>query len=87
MSATSDLLLLTNHARLLLAVAEDPRATMRELGDSIGVTERAAHRLMSDLCRAGYVERHRDGRCNSYVVDPDAPLSALRGVERRLTRA
>ncbi len=77
MSSASGPPLLTNHARLLVAVADAPRATMRELADAVGITERAAHRLMGDLCRAGYVDRRREGRCNVYEVDPSAPVAAL----------
>jgi DNA-binding MarR family transcriptional regulator len=75
--SSASLALLTNHARLLVAVARSPQATMRELGDAIGITERAAHRLMSDLCAAGYVERRREGRCNVYEVASEVPIRAL----------
>ena len=77
MSATSEVELLSNHARLLVAVARNPHATMRELADAVGITERAAHRLMSDLCAEGWVERRREGRCNSYEVAAGVPLRAL----------
>ena len=68
---------LTNHARVLIWIAQDPGIRLRELGDAVGITERAAHRLVSDLCRAGYVERRREGRCNAYEVTADVPLRAL----------
>ena len=82
MSPASAPALLTNHARLLLAVAATPNRTMRELADAVGITERAAHRLMSDLCSAGYVDRRREGRCNVYEVGAEVPIAALSRVDR-----
>ncbi len=65
---------LTNHARVLLCIAEDPGVRLRELGDRVGVTERAAHRIVDDLAAGGYISRTRAGRRNHYSIDRDQPL-------------
>jgi DNA-binding Lrp family transcriptional regulator len=65
---------LTNHARVLLCIAENPSARVREIADRVGVTERAAHRIINDLVAAGYVSRQRVGRRNRYTVRRDLPL-------------
>lgn len=65
---------LTNHAQVLLAVASEPDLRLREIGDRVGITERAAHRIVSELAAAGYVVRERVGRRNRYTVNPHEPL-------------
>jgi predicted DNA-binding transcriptional regulator YafY len=65
---------LTNYARVLLCIAEDPGVRLRELGDRVGVTERAAHRIVDDLAAAGYISRTRTGRRNHYSINQDQPL-------------
>lgn len=65
---------LTNHARVLLAIAEDPEIRLREIGERVGVTERAAHRIVDELVAAGYVSRQRNGRRNHYTVHRHLPL-------------
>jgi DNA-binding HxlR family transcriptional regulator len=62
---------LTNHARVLIAVARDPHARLRDLSARIGITERAAQGILSDLEAAGFVDRTRVGRRNEYTVHPD----------------
>ena len=59
---------LTNHGLTLLCIAEDPRARLRDIASTVGITERAAQRIVSDLVAAGYVERSREGRRNAYTV-------------------
>jgi DNA-binding IclR family transcriptional regulator len=70
----SDWTFLTNHTRVLACVARDPRMRIRELAECVGITERAAHRIVCELEEAGYLSRQRVGRRNSYEVHPDAPL-------------
>lgn len=65
---------LTNHAQVLLCIGQDPRMRLREIGDSVGITERAAHRIVDELVAAGYVSRTRNGRRNHYTVHRDLPL-------------
>ena len=64
----------TNHARILTTIAADPGARLRDLAERVGITERAAQRIVSDLVAAGYVERTRVGRRNRYRLDPDRHL-------------
>lgn len=64
----------TNHAHVLHCLARDPAIRLRDLADRVGVTERAAQRIVADLVEAGYVERTRDGRRNRYRVRTDMPL-------------
>ena len=65
---------LTNHAQVLLCIAEDPGIRLREIGDQVGVTERAAHRIVDELVGAGYVSRSRRGRRNHYTIHRHLPL-------------
>jgi DNA-binding MarR family transcriptional regulator len=64
----------TNHARVLVCIAEDPGLRLREIGSRVGVTERAAHRIVHELAAAGYVSRTRTGRRNHYTINQDQPL-------------
>ena len=65
---------LTNHAQVILCVAQNPRLTAREIAANIGITERAVQRILDDLEEAGYITRHRDGRRNSYDIHPEMPM-------------
>lgn len=65
---------LTNHAHVLICIAEDADITVRELAQRIGITERAVVRIIGELDDAGYVERTREGRRNHYTIDPTRPL-------------
>ena len=65
---------ITNHAQILLAVAQDPAATVAELAAAAEITERSAYRILADLQRAGYVRRRKLGRHNVYEINPSMPL-------------
>jgi DNA-binding MarR family transcriptional regulator len=65
---------LTNHAGVLLCIAQDPGVRLREIGDRVGITERAAHRIVDELVDAGYTPRTRIGRRNHYAVHRTRPL-------------
>ena len=65
---------LTNHGLALLCVAEKPDSRLRDIAATIGITERAAHRIVDDLVNSGYLERRREGRRNRYEVHMDRPL-------------
>ena len=69
---------LTNHARVLMCIAEDPGIRLREIGAATGITERAAHRIIGELVDAGYVTRRRVGRRNQYTVRTDLPVPDAR---------
>jgi DNA-binding IclR family transcriptional regulator len=62
---------LTNHTQVLLCVARDPDMRLRDVADEVGVTERAAQRILADLVEGGYVQRNRVGRRNHYTVNRD----------------
>jgi hypothetical protein len=65
---------LTNHARVLLCIAQDPGARLRDIGEAVGITERATHRIVAELTDAGYVSRRRVGRRNHYTIQSQLPL-------------
>lgn len=60
---------LTNHAHVLLCIARDPRVRARDIAEQIGITERAAQRILADLIADGYVTRTKVGRRNHYTID------------------
>ena len=66
---------LTSHARALICLANSPGIKIRGLADQIGITERAAHRVLAELERAGCITRHRLGQRNFYELHPSTPLS------------
>lgn len=65
---------LTNHAQVLVCIAHDPGIRLREIADAVGITERAAHRIVVELAAAGYVSRERRGRRNHYTIQSQLPL-------------
>ena len=65
---------LTNHAQVLLCIAHDPGIRLREIGEAVGITERAAHRIVVELAAAGYISRTRNGRRNHYTIQSHLPL-------------
>ena len=65
---------LTNHARVLLCIAHDPGMRLRDIAASLGITERSAYGIVTDLAEAGYVVKQKDGRRNRYQVQAHPPL-------------
>ena len=65
---------LTNHGRVLLCIARDPGVRLRDIADRLGITERSAHGIVTDLAEAGYVVKHKDGRRNRYQIQAHMPL-------------
>ena len=65
---------LTSHTQVLLAIHRNPEARLRDVADMVGITERAAQRIVNDLVEAGYLERERVGRRNRYSLNPDRPM-------------
>ncbi|MEV7558285.1 helix-turn-helix domain-containing protein [Streptomyces sp. NPDC089795] len=63
---------LTNHARVLIAIARDPGIRLRDIAVECGLTERTVQAIVTDLQSDGYLSRTRDGRRNRYVVAPGA---------------
>jgi hypothetical protein len=65
---------LTNHGRALLCIAHDPDVRLREIAVTLGITERSAYGVVTDLVEAGYVVKIKDGRRNRYEVQAHLPL-------------
>jgi DNA-binding MarR family transcriptional regulator len=65
---------LTNHAQVLLAISQNPDVRLRDLSQHVGITERAAQRIVVDLVDGGYVKRLRIGRRNHYTVNPKVEM-------------
>jgi DNA-binding MarR family transcriptional regulator len=59
----------TNHTQVLLCIARKPDVRLRDVADHVGITERAAQRILADLVDAGFVERERVGRRNRYSIN------------------
>jgi DNA-binding IclR family transcriptional regulator len=65
---------LTNHARVLLCIAHDPGVRLRDIAARVGITERGAYGIVTDLTEAGYVVKERNGRRNRYQIQEHLPL-------------
>ncbi len=73
---------LTYHARVLLLVAHDPGVRLRDIAASLGITERSAFGIITDLVEAGYVVKEKNGRRNRYHIQAHLPLPGPDGRER-----
>jgi hypothetical protein len=65
---------LTSHARVLMCIAHDPGARLRDIAARLGITERSAHGIITGLTAAGYVIKQKDGRRNRYQIQAHLPL-------------
>jgi DNA-binding transcriptional ArsR family regulator len=75
---------LTNHARVLLCIAHDPGARLRDIAATLGITERSAYGIVNDLADAGYVVKEREGRRNRYEIQHHLPLRERTSRERTI---
>ncbi len=66
--------LITNHGLVLAAISKDAKQTIREIGDTVGITERTAYGIVVDLEKAGYIKRTKVGTRNTYAINPEMPL-------------
>jgi hypothetical protein len=73
---------LTSHARVLLCIAHDPEMRLRDIAARLGITERSAHGIITELAQAGYVVKHKDGRRNRYQIQTHLPLPEPTSRER-----
>ena len=73
---------LTNHARVLLCIAQDPGVRLRDIAARLDITERSAYGIVTDLTQAGYVVKQKDGRRNRYQIQAHLPLPESTGRER-----
>ena len=65
---------LTNHARVLICIADDPGVRLRDIAATVGITERTAFGIVTDLTEAGYVMKDKEGRRNRYRIQEHLPL-------------
>ncbi|MCL6649671.1 MAG: winged helix-turn-helix domain-containing protein [Chloroflexi bacterium] len=65
---------LTHHAHVLLCLAEDPQARLRDVAERVWIAERAVLRILRDLEEEGYISHRRVGRRSHYQINPDLPL-------------
>jgi DNA-binding IclR family transcriptional regulator len=75
---------LTNHARALVSIAHDPGIRLRDIATALGITERSAYRIVTDLATAGYIVKERDGRRNRYQIQEHLPLPGSSNGERTI---
>ena len=75
---------LTNHARVLLCVANDPGMRLRDIAASLDITERSAFGILTELVDAGYVVKEKDGRRNRYHIQAHLPLPEPDGRQRTI---
>ena len=73
---------LTNHARVLLCIAHDPGMRLRDIAARLGITERSAYGIVTELAGAGCIVKQKDGRRNRYQVQAHLPLPEPTGRER-----
>jgi Mn-dependent DtxR family transcriptional regulator len=65
---------LTNHARALACIAHDPGVRLIDIATALGITERSAFSIVTDLTNDGYIIKEKDGRRNRYRIEAEAPL-------------
>lgn len=66
---------LTTHARVLLTIAGDPDIRLRDIAATVGITERRAYEIVTDLTASGYVHKERIGRRNRYEIQSDRQVN------------
>jgi DNA-binding MarR family transcriptional regulator len=64
----------TNHTQVLLSIARNRDVRLRDIAQTVGITERATQRIVADLIEGGYVSRERQGRRNHYSVNPKTKM-------------
>ncbi len=67
---------------MLLFIAHDPGAGLRDIAAGLGITERSAYGIVTELAEAGYVVKQKDGRRNRYQIQPHLPLPEPTSRER-----
>lgn len=75
---------ITNHARVLLFIANRPDARLRDLALALGITERTAYAIVADLAEGGYIIKERGGRRNRYLIQEDLPMPEAVGQKRTI---
>ena len=75
---------LTNHARALVCIADDPGVRLRDIATTLSITERSAFGIVTELTAAGYVVKDKNGRRNRYRIQAHLPLREAVGQERTI---
>jgi DNA-binding IclR family transcriptional regulator len=75
---------LTNHAQALACIAHDPGIRLRDIAAKLGISDRTAYGIVTDLTEAGYVVKDKNGRRNRYRVQAQLPLRAAVSAERTI---
>lgn len=75
---------ITNHARVLLFIASNPDARLRDIAAALDITERTAYGIVTDLAEAGYLIKERGGRRNRYHIQDHLPLRDTISRERTI---
>jgi DNA-binding IclR family transcriptional regulator len=78
---------LTNHARVLLCIAHNPGGRLCDIATKVGITERRAFGIVTDLTEGGYVvkeKEEKDGRRNRYQIQAHLPLGEAISPERTI---
>jgi DNA-binding MarR family transcriptional regulator len=65
---------LTNHGRVFVYIAKHPKSTTEVISREVGLSQRGVQKIIAELEKAGYVARHKEGRCNRYIVHPELPM-------------
>jgi len=74
MDRATDWTFLSNYGHVLVCLTLNPEARLREIAEQVGITERSAMRLITQLDEAGILTREKQGRRNHYLINSDAPL-------------
>jgi DNA-binding IclR family transcriptional regulator len=80
-------LFFTNHLLVLSALSQRPDLRLRDIAHEVGITERAAQRIITELIEEGHLARTRVGARNRYTVNLDAPLPRAQHARQTLARA
>jgi DNA-binding MarR family transcriptional regulator len=75
---------LTNHTQVLICIAQDVDTTLRDVALKVGITERAAQRIVADLVEAQIIDRRRIGRRNHYLVNREAAMRHAAQADRQI---
>ncbi len=75
---------LTNHGQALLCIADDPEVRIRDIAETLGITERRAHGIVTDLTAAGYLVKTKEGRRNRYQIQSHLPIPEPAARERAI---
>lgn len=61
--------LFSNHGHVLVCLARDNEARLRNVADAVGITERAVQKIVRELQQAGFISITKHGRCNRYHIN------------------